>query len=282
MYKTPLVRTLLMGLLTLFGIKRQGYFIPYRYANKIGLPGTLPTYQLILEMFQTKNKTQISFLNDIEKYSNNLKKIGSLPQPEPRWNQNWLQRIDGAAAYTMVREKAPNLIIEVGSGHSTRFMAKAINDGNLKTQIITIDPAPRAEIAQLDITIIKDTVENVGTAPFEKLSGKDFLFVDSSHIMMPGTDVDFLFNRILPGLPSGIILHIHDIFLPDDYPPHWAWRGYNEQQGVATLLQNNGFDILFSSNYVTNYLAEKLENSVLNKIKLTDDAIESSLWLRKI
>ena len=55
---------------------------------------------------------------------------------------------------------------------------------------------------------------------------------NSSHILMPGSDVDILFNRVLPRLPAGALVHIHDIFLPFDYPAIWGWRNYNEQQGV--------------------------------------------------
>ena len=58
---------------------------------------------------------------------------------------------------------------------------------------------------------------------------------------MPGTDVDFLLNRILPALPAGVLVHVHDVFLPDDYPADWEWRGYNEQLGVAALIQGRGF-----------------------------------------
>jgi hypothetical protein len=59
------------------------------------------------------------------------------------------------------------------------------------------------------------------------------LFPLSAHILMPGTDVDILFNHVLPGLRRGVLVHVHDIFLPDDYPPEWEWRGYNEQLGLT-------------------------------------------------
>ena len=99
---------------------------------------------------------------------------------------------------------------------------------------------------------------------------------------MPGSDVDFLFNRILPTLPRGIILHIHDIYLPDDYPPQWAWRGYNEQQGVAALLQGKGFELLFSSHYAATRLPDQVEQSVIGRLELFNGAVETSMWLEKI
>ena len=60
--------------------------------------------------------------------------------------------------------------------------------------------------------------------------------IDSSHTLVPGSDVDLLLNRVLPALSAGAVVHVHDIFLPDNYPDDWAWRGYNEQLGVAPLL----------------------------------------------
>ncbi|MBT3991541.1 MAG: class I SAM-dependent methyltransferase [Rhodospirillaceae bacterium] len=270
-----------MGLQTLLGLKRQGFFIPYRYADQLKEMGSLASYKPIERMFDAAREAHIQFIENINKYAQILESIGENSPPGPRWQQDWFPRLDGAAAYTMVREKRPTRIVEVGSGHSTRFMAEAVKDGGLATKITTIDPAPRATINQLDVTAIKNTVENAGTAPFEDLAAGDILFIDSSHILMPGSDVDFLINRILPDLPSGLILHIHDIYLPDDYPPAWAWRNYNEQQGVAALLQGKGFEILFSSHYTATRLADTLKASVIDRLELFNGAVETSLWLEK-
>jgi hypothetical protein len=86
---------------------------------------------------------------------------------------------------------------------------------------------------------------------------------------------------VLPTLPGGVIVHIHDIYLPDDYPLRWAWRGYNEQQGVAALLQGNGYEILFSSHFATSRLADILAASVIDRLELFNGAAETSLWLEK-
>jgi len=281
MSKPPFSRLIKMGLQTLFGLKRQGFFIPYRYADQLEEMGTLAPYAPIERMFEDKKEAHSIFILNINKYAQDLKNIGKNTPQGPRWGQDWFPRLDGAAAYTMVREKQPQKIVEIGSGHSTRFMTEAVKDGTLATEIITIDPEPRATISALNVTAIKSTVEKAGAEPFENLTSGNILFIDSSHILMPGSDVDYLFNRILPTLPSGIILHIHDIYLPDDYPPQWAWRGYNEQQGVAALLQGKGFEILFSSHYAATRLAEELEESVIGRLELFNGAVETSLWLEK-
>jgi hypothetical protein len=117
--------------------------------------------------------------------------------------------------------------------------------------------------------------------PFEALSAGDILFIDSSHILMPGSDVDTLFNRVLPALPAGVRVHIHDIFLPDDYPVAWEWRGYNEQLAVAALLQGGGYRLLFASHYVASRMADAVAASVAGRLTLLPGAMETSLWLEK-
>jgi hypothetical protein len=97
---------------------------------------------------------------------------------------------------------------------------------------------------------------------------------------MPGTDVDWLLNRILPGLPAGALVHFHDIFLPDPYPEAWAWRGYNEQQALAPLLHGQAYACLFASHYVRTRLADRLARGPLSTLP-PPAAPEGSLWLQK-
>jgi len=185
-------------------------------------------------------------------------------------------------AYTLVRTGHPKRIIEVGSGHSTRFMARAVLDGGLDTEMISIDPEPRAGIDGLAVTRHRHRLHEADAGMFEALESGDILFIDSSHILMPGSDVDQLLNRVLPKLRSGLLVHIHDIFLPGDYPVEWAWRAYNEQQGIAALIQGGAFDILFASHYVASRLPQLMENTVLAAFPLPEGAYETSLWLKKV
>ncbi len=208
--------------------------------------------------------------------------MAEAPSPAPRWDQDWFPRLDAAMAYAMVRRAAPQRIVEVGSGHSTRFLARAVADGGLATRITAIDPAPRAAITGLDVEIIRDTVQGAGATPFEGLAAGDILFIDSSHILMPGTDVDVLMNRVMPALPPGVLVHMHDICLPDDYPADWAWRGYNEQLAVAGLLTGGGYRPLFASRYAVTRMSQAVARSAAGKLPLLDGAVESSLWLEKL
>ncbi len=221
----------------------------------------------------------VSLLDLIEQYAPALESIGSAPPPSPRWNQDWFPRLDAAAAYAMVRSLRPRRIVEVGSGHSTRFLARAVADGGLDTRITAIDPQPRATIEDLPVEWLRSPVQRV--AAFPPLGENDILFIDSSHQLKPGSDVEFLLKAVLPMLPAGVRVHFHDLFLPDDYPPAWEWRRYNEQAAVASMIQSNIFHVDFASHALVSRSPDKI-SGVLARLPLIPGAIESSLWLTKL
>ncbi|HKU93955.1 MAG TPA: class I SAM-dependent methyltransferase, partial [Vineibacter sp.] len=197
-------------------------------------------------------------------------------------DQSWFPTLDACAAYALIRDRAPRRIVEVGSGHSTRFLARALADGGLDAEIVAIDPAPRADIADLPrVRLVRETVHRADRSVFAALASGDILFIDSSHILMPGSDVDLLFNRVLPDLPAGTIVHIHDILLPDDYPPSWAWRNYNEQLAVGALLTTGAYVPLFASHFVRTRLATRLSASVVSTLGRHPEGFPTSLWLCK-
>lgn len=270
-------RRLAFGLATLMGSRPRGYFIPYRYAD------TTPRgrgYGAVEAVLAAAADDMRALLREIERHGDTLAAFAG-PPPLPRWTQDWFPRLDGAAAYTLVRARAPRRIVEVGSGHSTRFMMKALTDGAIDCRFTAIDPAPRADIAALPLRHIPSTMQAAGLAPFAELAAGDILFIDSSHILMPGTDVDLLFTEILPRLPAGVLVHVHDILLPDDYPRTWWWRGYNEQSLAALLLTGGGWRPLFASHYVATRLAAEVAAGPLARLPLPEGALETSLWIEK-
>lgn len=272
-------RRLLLGLATVLGLAPRGFFIPYRYRKDA--PQALPPYLPVLRLFREHHDPFLDLLAGIDAFAAELLRIDGEAPPSPRWNQDWFPRLDAAVAYTIVRKMQPARILEVGAGHSTRFLARAVADGGLDTLLTTIDPAPRARLDGLDVRIINKTLEQAGERPFLDLDSGDILSIDSSHVLMPGTDVDILLNRILPHLPSGLVVHFHDIFLPDGYPEAWGWRGYNEQLGVATLLHGGEWRVLWSSHYVGSRMAAAVARTVAGRLILLPEALESSLWLEK-
>ena len=276
------IRRLRFGLSTLLGFGKRGFFIPYRYAGQVPARLERGAYDALEPVFADAAGTFAALLNSLAPYDGEFRSFGGEPAGAalraglvpPASMQ---RRFTSSCARHSQRR-----IVEVGSGHSTRFMARAIRDGGLSTELVSIDPAPRAAIDGTGTTLIRSTVQRAGLAPFSPLASGDILFIDSSHILMPGTDVDFLFNRVLPGLTRGVLVHVHDIFLPDDYPPEWEWRGYNEQLGVAALLQGRGFRLLWSSHYATTRMKDAVEASVARDIPLMPGAHEASVWVVKV
>ncbi len=274
-------RRALLGLQTVLGLRRRGFFIPYRYAATLPGPGERPPYAPVARVLDAAHDRFADVLDMIDRYAADLGRIGGEPPPAPRFDQDWFPGLDAAAAYVLVRSHRPRRIVEVGSGHSTRFLARAVADGGGESEITAIDPAPRAVIEGLPVQIVRHTLHEAGEAVFSTLGPGDVLFIDSSHILMPGSDVDALFNRVLPLLPVGTLVHIHDIFLPDDYPPAWEWRGYNEQLAVVPLLTGGAWQPVFASHYVRTRMADRVAEGFSGTLPVVPATLESSLWLRR-
>jgi hypothetical protein len=147
---------------------------------------------------------------------------------------------DAEVLYAMLRWQRPRWYVEIGSGHSTRVARQAVLDGQLPTRITCIDPAPRREVAGIADEIHRERVEGPRARTFlDELLPGDVLFIDSSHDIAPGNDVMHLFLDVLPNLAPGVIIHIHDVFLPYDYPRDWVLEHrlcWTEQYLVAALL----------------------------------------------
>lgn len=245
------------------------------------MPPAEPPYAAAEHLFAAAWPRMAELIRFLNSVPSPLEAIGRNGPPAPRWQQDWFPRLDAAAAYGLVRRHRPQRIIEIGSGHSTRFLARAIDDGKLATRLIAIDPEPRATLKGLPIEWIAKPLQLAGDTPFAALGPDDMVFIDSSHVMMPGSDVDHLVNRILPALAPGVLVHVHDIFLPDPYPADWTWRGYNEQQAVLPLLTAGGYDVLFASHYAITRHAAAVLDGALGRLPMPDGAHESSLWLVK-
>jgi hypothetical protein len=268
-------RRLSMGLATVLGVARRGFFIPYRHAEQV----SARPYPALEPLFAAARPVMTALLDDIAYDAPTLAAMTG-PAPRPRIDQAWFPRLDAAAAYAIVRARRPARIVEIGSGHSTRFLCAAVMDGGQASSIACIDPAPRAALAGLPVDWHQSLLQDAPPALFTALQAGDILFVDSSHILMPGSDVDLILGQVLPALAKGVLLHFHDIFLPDAYPANWAWRGYNEQSALAGLLQGGAFRLLFASHYASSRMPETVGRAI-GDLPDRYARYESSLWLEK-
>ena len=156
-------RRLSLGLPTVMGLARRGFFIPYRYAESLPPAKALRPYGAVEELMEHQRGRISHWLEAIEGFAAELEAIGDRPPPDPRWDQDWFPRTDAAIAYAMARTLGPARIVEIGCGHSTRFFARAANDAGLETRITAIDPAPRADLAGVDrVELRRTTLQDVG------------------------------------------------------------------------------------------------------------------------
>jgi hypothetical protein len=154
----------------------------------------------------------------------------------PYWKNPFFGFLDGAALIAMLICKAPARYLEIGSGNSTKFARYAIQGTNLSTKIVSLDPEPRAQIDALCDTVIRQRLEDCDLSLFDQLEAGDILFFDGSHRVFTNSDVTVFFLELMPQLKPGVIVHIHDVFLPWDYLPDWQKRMYSEQYMLAAML----------------------------------------------
>jgi hypothetical protein len=155
---------------------------------------------------------------------------------EPHWRNGFLFGLDGISLYCFTRERAPRRYIEVGSGNSTLFVDRARRDGEIDMEIVSIDPHPRREIDVICDRVIRQPLESTDLAVFGEVRSGDIVFLDGTHRVFMNSDAVVFFLDVLPELPAGVLVGIHDIHLPDDYRPEHADRHYSEQYLLATCL----------------------------------------------
>lgn len=214
-----------------------------------------PPHPRLNTIFDAARSNFSSWISRIAEYSQPLYSIAgqSRAAGEPSFENPWFLGLDAAALYTIVATQKPRRLIEVGSGNSTKFARRAIRDTACGSQIISIDPQPRAEVAALCDEAIRLPLEQVDLRIFQTLDQGDILFIDNSHYSFSNTDVTVFFLEILPNLKAGVIIHLHDIFLPLDYRPEWRNRYYSEQYLLACwLLAGTGkLDLMLSNAFVS-------------------------------
>jgi hypothetical protein len=224
------------------------------------LPESLWERDSELPGIDMREAAQLALLRDgLSHFGDECRQLPLEPtgQPHEFYLQNdAFSRIDAYVLYAMVRHFRPSLVLEVGSGFSSRLTAQAaLRNGN--TRLICIEPYPnpllQAGFPGLTALIARP-VQDIGLDMFASLQANDILFIDSSHVVRCGGDVNYLYLQVLPRLNPGVIVHIHDIFLPREQPRvwvkerHWFWTEQYLLQ--AFLLFNSDFEVLFANAYI--------------------------------
>lgn len=206
-------------------------------------------------------------------------------------NNGAVKSVDGEILYCIIRYFKPRKIFEIGSGYSTYLSAQAIlknkEDNGHECELIAVEPYPndvlKAGFPGLS-KLISTKIQDIPLSEFGKLKENDILFIDSSHVLKIGSDVQYEYLEILPRLSKGTIVHVHDIFLPAEYPKEWVLKDYRfwtEQYLLQAFLAfNESFEVLWAGSYMHLKYPNKLEEAFSSYKR--DERWPGSFWMRKI
>jgi hypothetical protein len=188
----------------------------------------------------------VAAVTELVDWARQIPRVSARPG-QPCWENDWWGTLDALYQCAALRARNPALYIEVGSGYSTLFARRAITDFGLRTRIVSIDPAPRADVDRCCDEVVRAPLQDLPAALFERVRAGDVVLIDGSHVAMMNSDATVFFLSILPSLPAGVLVGIDDVFLPWDYPPSWTGRMYGEQYLLAALLLGGGegFEVRF-------------------------------------
>jgi len=197
---------------------------------------------------------------------------------------------DAEALYSMIRYFKPRRIIEIGCGQSTLVAHFAIADAvaadpEYRCDQTCYEPFENPWLDDLVVSLKRERIEQSDLALFQSLSAGDIVFIDSSHVQSPMGDVEFEFLHILPILPAGVIVHVHDIFSPRDYPAKWLTedrRLWNEQYLLEAFLSfNTEFEIICAMNDLMHRGSAQFKKAFPVIAELVEDPLVGSFWFRR-
>ena len=152
---------------------------------------------------------------------------------------------DACAYYGVIRSRQPRRVVEVGAGWSTIFLAEALARNDVEADVVLIEPEPdRRLLARLPAgwDIRRSLLQFVDLSVFDALGPGDVCFYDGSHVARTGSDVNWFLFEVLPRLKPGVMVHVHDIYWPDDYHDQWVYGdglSWNEQYVLQAFLMHN-------------------------------------------
>ena len=198
---------------------------------------------------------------------------------------------DAEALYCMIRHFRPRKIVEIGCGQSTIVAHLAIADAKAadsqySCRQICYEPFENPWLDGLGIEIKRELIEKSDLTLFRSLSPGDIVFINSSHALRPMGDVEFEFLHILPNVPKGVIVQVHDIFSPRDYPAQWLnveRRFWNEQYLLEAFLSfNKEFEIICSLNHLMHLGSPQFKRAFPILAERGPDPFVGSFWFRRV
>ena len=194
-------------------------------------------------------------------------------------HNGWYPTPDAEIYASMIYDFRPDKIVEVGSGYSTLIARKALEYARNEAPLTVIDPAPRTDVEQAADRVIYERVEDTKLEQFD-LTGRSLLFIDSSHITRPRGDVPYLYCEVLPQLPAGTVVHLHDIFIPYDYPTCYDHLCWTEQYVLHSLLANSPrYQTLLSTQYLSRHQTAPMQATFGPQVGADNLFYGASYWI---
>jgi hypothetical protein len=248
--------------------ERQGFHVtPVHFYQPIpdtqSLPETLWKQSSELVGINMNDAVQLDLVRKhFPKFRDEYEQFSTEPTDEPGHfylNNGLFDGIDALVAYCMVRHFQPRLVVEIGSGFSSLVLGEAAAK-NSSSVLICVEPFPREFLRKGFAglrSLIEKKVQDIDLEFFSQLESGDVLVIDSSHTVKIGGDVNYLFLEVLPRLKPGVIVHVHDIFFPFEYPRNWVmdeFRFWTEQYLLQAFLTfNSQFEVLMANSYLDHY-----------------------------
>jgi predicted O-methyltransferase YrrM len=196
--------------------------------------------------------------------------------------------IDAWVLQAFLRHLAPANVIEIGAGYSSLVTARVNREflgGGMRFTAIDPYPLEFLEAGVEGLTELRtERVQDTPLDVFDQLGANDVLFVDTSHTVKTGGDVPWIFNQVLPRLQPGVVVHLHDIFLPWDYPEDWVFqgKGWNEQYLTQSfLVWNSAFEVMFGTHWMIRTHWDSLTRAFPAMVA-EDQRDSSALWIRRV
>lgn len=189
---------------------------------------------------------------------------------------------DGAVYRAMLRHLRPERVMEIGSGHSTALALDTADAHLPGLEVSCVEPYPDRLLSVLregdPVTLLTRPVQDVPLTAYDALGAGDVLFIDSTHVAKAGSDVVWLYLQVLPRLAAGVVVHIHDVFWPFEYPEAWLREGRDWTENYllhAFLVGNADWEMLLFSSWLWKEHPDRVPPALAHEEP-------GSIWLRRV
>ena len=259
------------------------------YSSMVDPSEAVPSHEPQLTAgFEMDAESHLQYLRSVfPKYSDEYASLDV--EKSETWHQrprfykrnDGFQNIDALVYWAMIREHRPSRVVEIGSGFSTLLAAQAVLRNGCG-RVTAIDPFPREFVRRNDlgIDLVVRAAEEIDPEVLLSLRPGDIVFVDSSHVVRQGGDVNWFFLSVLPRLNRGVFVHVHDVYLPFDYPIELMQRRnvyWTEQYLLQSYLTHNvQSKVLFGSRFA----AHAFPDETARAFSGVDSLSGASFWIR--